>query len=73
MNVYYFFLVVIWAAAAVDVFIKLLEKGVTNKLRCSRYNLNTTQKQYMVQHDSLTKMNILRTIDKLAKTILISE
>jgi len=55
MNVYYFFLVVIWAAAAVDVFIKLLEKGVqinSDVAGISKYDT----KQYMVQHDSLTKM-----------------
>lgn len=28
MNIYYFFLIIIWAACVVDVFIKLLEKGI---------------------------------------------
>jgi len=78
MNVYYFFLVVIWAAAAVDVFIKLLEKGVqinSDVAGISKYDTKTVhgsarflnQNEYSKNYRQISKDNPIIRVDKILK------
>jgi len=78
MNIFYFFLIVIWAVTALEVFIKLLEKGIninSDITGISKYDTKTVhgsarflnQNEYSKNYRQINKDNPISSADKILK------